>query len=245
MSFTTSEVTDKVWPAFVAAWAKFEVAKKDTENPFHKSKYADYASVMEAIRPALIENKLAVVQSGSCFEGNLLKVVTRIVHESGQFIQNEFSVPVTDNKIQAIGSLQTYVRRYGLSAISALVSDLEDDDGNKADNKQPSAPRSQAVKPPNTEPKTAPTTPKSESAVTDDALKCKALKIDIIARGVTEDGLAKYYFGIWGEKKPLKPSVYVKPLTDLLNNLSNPDYVAGFNSNPEQAGVMWREKETK
>ena len=48
--------------------------RKDTENPFFKSKYFDINQLIEAVRPALIEEDLLLLQP---IEGN--QVGTRIV----------------------------------------------------------------------------------------------------------------------------------------------------------------------
>jgi hypothetical protein len=48
--------------AFLKAQKEMSSAKKDSNNPFFKSKYADLNSVMEAVMPALHNNGISVLQ---------------------------------------------------------------------------------------------------------------------------------------------------------------------------------------
>src|SRR6266496_3512436 len=61
--------------AMAAARKKFKTVKKDTLNPFFKSKYADLAAVIEATAEALAENDLAIIQSPR-FNGQTVTVIT-------------------------------------------------------------------------------------------------------------------------------------------------------------------------
>jgi hypothetical protein len=58
------------------------------------------------------------------------------VHTSGEWIEQEMSVPVTKPDAQGAGSALTYMRRYALAAFVGIVQ--ADDDGNAA--VQPKAP---------------------------------------------------------------------------------------------------------
>lgn len=116
--------------ALVKAQAAMSGAKKDANNPFFKSKYADLPSVMAAIRPALAENGLGFVQI--CHDAEqAAKVETIIIHESGETLScGTISVPVSKNDAQAYGSAITYAKRYSLQAAFGVPS--VDDDGNSA-----------------------------------------------------------------------------------------------------------------
>lgn len=106
-------------------------AKKDADNPFFKSKYADLESVWEACREQLTKNGLSIAQfvNGDC-------LVTLLMHGSGQWIKGEQKIYTKDNSPQAFGSAITYARRYGLAAIVGIVQ--VDDDANSANgNKTP------------------------------------------------------------------------------------------------------------
>jgi len=117
---------------------KLTYAKKDSANPFFKSKYADLESVWDACRDLLSDNGLAVVQlPGEYFEGTMA-LTTIITHSSGEWISQQMSLPVgkpdRDGVVkvdaQAAGSAITYMRRYALAAAIGVVQ--ADDDGNAA-----------------------------------------------------------------------------------------------------------------
>ena len=116
--------------ALVKAQAEMTGAKKDSANPFFKSKYADLSSVMEAIRPALTAHGLGFVQV--CHDApDAAKIETIIIHESGQTLScGVISVPVSKGDAQAMGSAITYAKRYSLQAAFGVPS--VDDDGNAA-----------------------------------------------------------------------------------------------------------------
>jgi hypothetical protein len=105
--------------------------KKDSNNPFFKSKYASLDGVLESIREPLQESGLVFTQmpSGNC------ELTTIIIHaESGEYIQSQFTMTPSKNDPQGVGSLITYQRRYAL--VAAFGLEQEDDDGNKASEKK-------------------------------------------------------------------------------------------------------------
>ena len=118
---------------------KLTYAKKDSKNPFFKSNYADLESVWLACRDLLAENGLSVIQfPGDCRvndvpdEGSVvfMSLTTILAHESGEWIEQEMSVPVSKVDAQGAGSALTYMRRYALAAVVGVVQ--ADDDGNAA-----------------------------------------------------------------------------------------------------------------
>jgi hypothetical protein len=115
--------------ALCKAQAQMEGAKKDANNPHFKSKYADLASVWDAIRGPLTSNGLSVVQLLRSIAGGV-EVETILMHASGQQISDVFAVPATKNDAQGYGSAATYARRYALMAMVGVAP--EDDDGNAA-----------------------------------------------------------------------------------------------------------------
>jgi len=124
-----SEIT-KLAAALVKAQAAMTGAKKDSNNPFFKSKYADLSSVDAAIGPALEKHGLAYIQRSHNLD-NAAGIETIIIHESGESLScGIVSVPVAKHDAQAFGSAMTYARRYSLSAAFGVCP--EDDDGNAA-----------------------------------------------------------------------------------------------------------------
>lgn len=64
-------------------------------------------------------------------EETTVSVTTRLLHESGQWMENECSAVARGSDPQAVGSVITYLKRYGLAAMTACAAD-EDDDGERA-----------------------------------------------------------------------------------------------------------------
>lgn len=116
--------------ALAVAQGKIKGALKDSSNPFFKSKYADLASVVEAIRQPLSENGLSYVQLTVPSEKEEVQIETILMHSSGEWISAIIALPVAKADAQGFGSAMTYARRYGLSAMVGVAP--EDDDGNAA-----------------------------------------------------------------------------------------------------------------
>ena len=133
---------DQLATALVKAQQVMEGARKDSENPFFRSKYADLASVWLACRAPLNDNGLSVVQLPG-FENGVATVTTILLHTSGQWIKGTSGAPIVgkttkDGTVlpadaQSVGSAITYLRRYALAAVAGVVQ--EDDDGNAASRK--------------------------------------------------------------------------------------------------------------
>jgi hypothetical protein len=125
-----SESIKQIAIALLKAQSEMGNAKKDSNNPFFKSKYADLNSVREACIPALNNNKISVWQPTIHLDGkNFIKTI--LLHESGEFISGLTEIVYSkQNDAQAQGSGITYARRYGLQSLVNIGS--EDDDGNKA-----------------------------------------------------------------------------------------------------------------
>ena len=85
--------------------------------------------------------------------GLVVAVETRFIHASGEWIATTLKLPTTETAPQRVGSLTTYLRRYGLLALSACAS--EDDDGQEAQGPPPRQTRPQARQEPRQEPTSA------------------------------------------------------------------------------------------
>jgi hypothetical protein len=116
--------------ALVKAQAAMSHAAKDSKNPHFKSAYSSLASVIDAVRPHLSANGLAVVQKTHDAEGGVC-VETVIIHESGQEMScGKLFVPASKQDAQGMGSALSYAKRYSIQAAFCVAS--EDDDGNAA-----------------------------------------------------------------------------------------------------------------
>lgn len=121
--------------ALLAAQSEMGNAKKGSENPYFKSKYADLNAIREVAIPVLNKHGIVVLQPTVHLDGkNFVK--TLLLHESGEslesFTEILFSKP---NDAQSQGSGITYARRYGLQSFVNIGAD--DDDGNQASTPAP------------------------------------------------------------------------------------------------------------
>lgn len=147
-----SEQINELVGALSLAQAKFLTIGKTKTADVRSDKgsfsysYADLAAAIEATRPALTENGLAVMQPTRQEGGNVV-VTTLLAHKSGQWISEEMSWP-TGNDTRARGSAVTYARRHGyLSIIGAAAQD--DDDAAAADHGRPQRQKPQPKQTPN------------------------------------------------------------------------------------------------
>jgi len=125
--------------ALSKAQGMIDDASKESKNDHFKSRYADLASVRDAIREPLALNDLAVVQGPRRAEGGGgVEVETMILHKSGEWISEIVFIPVNKWDAHGVGSGITYGRRYGLMALLCIAAD--DDDGNAAAAKGAPAP---------------------------------------------------------------------------------------------------------
>lgn len=99
--------------------------KKDSENPFFKSKYFDVNQLIEALRPEFIKHDLLLLQP---IENGRVK--TQIIDiKTGDKVEAELELSQS-SKPQDTGSEITYYRRYTLQSLLGI--EAEDDDGNRA-----------------------------------------------------------------------------------------------------------------
>lgn len=178
--------------ALATAQGVIQGAKKDSENPFFKSKYADLASVWDACRPALSANGLAVIQTTEAEDENgSIPVETMLAHSSGEWICGLLKVRPMKDDPQAMGSALTYARRYALAAMVGVAP--EDDDGNAGSH------RNGQSEPAAREPR-----PKGKSAGMIEA-ETKALKQAIVTAAKTLNEMGDHDVAdgvpLWGTKR--------------------------------------------
>lgn len=127
----------KIASALVKAQKGFGSALKTSSNPHFKSRYADLAACVEAVIDSLNDNGIALIQqTHECDNGVIVE--TTFIHESGEvFSAGRLHVPASKHDAQGYGSALTYARRYSLMAAAGIAP--EDDDGNAATARPPSA----------------------------------------------------------------------------------------------------------
>jgi hypothetical protein len=123
------EPVNELMAALAAAQGEMSNAEKDAKNPaFTGSKYATLASIRDATIPHLTKHGLSIHQVMK-MNGQGMLLVTRLAHASGQWVQSEYPIPLSDRP-HVMGSAITYARRYSWAAITGIAA--EDDDGNAA-----------------------------------------------------------------------------------------------------------------
>lgn len=116
--------------ALAAAQAEMANAAKDSNNPAFKSKYADLASVRDAVVPCLAKHGIAVMQPVIETDAGDIFVRTRLKGH-GHEERCDLRLIIGKRDMQGLGSAITYARRYGLMAMAGIAPD-DDDDGNAA-----------------------------------------------------------------------------------------------------------------
>jgi hypothetical protein len=107
--------------------------------------YATLASVLDAVRKPLADNGLSVWQSPGAGEQGRISMTLLLMHTSGQWIKNTYSMPCGLQTPQGIGSVISYARRYQLLACLGLATD-DDDDAQAANVQQSTQTRSQQTR---------------------------------------------------------------------------------------------------
>ena len=130
-----SESIAKLAEAIAKAQSELKPVKKENSNPFYHSKYADLASVWEALKP-YHANGIAITQVPFAAENaGHIGIETQLSHSSGEWISGRLELPVVKQDPQGYGSAITYARRYALGCMTGVVTE-EDDDGNAASQPQ-------------------------------------------------------------------------------------------------------------
>jgi hypothetical protein len=189
--------------AFTRAMAAFKAAcpavlAKDGTVDFTGAKgrtayrHATLGGICDVVTPHLSAHGLSVGWAATQLDKGLVTVKTTITHEHGHSESVTLCAPRDEsgnkNTIQSIGSVCTYLQRYGLLMALGLATSEMDDDGREG----PPAPR--ATKPP--------AEAKKNSATAERIRKAKAL----FARyGVTLDQLIASFVGVvpesWTEEQ--------------------------------------------
>ena len=122
-----SESITDLATALCLAQAEMGGAIKDSNNPFFKSSYADLTSVIKVIKEPFAKHGLSFVQLPvTSAGGNGIGVSTMLMHNSGQWIQGEYLLPMDKVTPQGAGAAITYARRYALQSLAGIPS-VDDD----------------------------------------------------------------------------------------------------------------------
>ena len=111
------------------ALGKAKSAQIKSEKGNYSYQYADLADVIDVYRKPLSDVGLAVTQVLR-IAGDRMVLVTRLMHESGEFVESEYPLQ-NYTRPQEQGSAITYARRYTVTALLGIAAE-EDDDGKRA-----------------------------------------------------------------------------------------------------------------
>ena len=122
-----SDYDTNIAGALVGAISELQDPFMDAQNPHFKNHYATLKSCLDTVRPTLARHGLVLMQFVMPSSNGGDRLVTRILHESGGFMEDEGITLVGADNMQKLGSAISYARRYGLLAILGLVGDPDDD----------------------------------------------------------------------------------------------------------------------
>lgn len=114
---------------------------KNAENPYFNSKYADLATVVEALKEPLEKAGLGYsFRVDNTLDGSGWMVVITVADiEGDQALMSSF-FPIVSTEPQKMGSAITYAKRYLLTTVFNVIAE-EDDDGNAAQGNKPALPK--------------------------------------------------------------------------------------------------------
>lgn len=97
--------------------------------------YATYEAIDEIIRPLLMEEGFSITYDSTTREGGGIVVTGILLHRDGHERRASIPVPIDSsggkNNIQGIGSAFSYGKRYAVFMLLNIVTEGEDDDGNR------------------------------------------------------------------------------------------------------------------
>lgn len=130
----TSNSVKNIDAKIFAIQAAAPIIRKEADNPYFKSKYAEYPEIQAAIKP-LIQKEALLVMFLPVSDNKLTMYVKDTT--SNEFYKCTSDLNMTAVSPQAQGSAITYLKRYMLTAFFDLqIEDAMDDDGNAGSQKQ-------------------------------------------------------------------------------------------------------------
>ena len=147
----TSDSVKEIMPAILSVTDKMQ-ASKDGKNPHFRSDYMTLDGILNSVKPVLKDVGIVILQSVDnnmeVFSDKATSIIechTKLLHESGEYLESKCIVHADKMTPQGYGSAITYVRRYGITTMLGIAE--ADDDGNAAEG------AATAVKKPVTKPK--------------------------------------------------------------------------------------------
>ena len=125
-----SSSTDQICTALAKAQGEFPSISTNRANNFLFNQYSDLDNIVSSVRKALSENGLSITQQTK-LEDDKTILVTRVRHESSQFIETRSRIIPSKNDIQTFGSALKAMKRHAIMSLLNITikDDLDDDDG--------------------------------------------------------------------------------------------------------------------
>jgi len=143
----TSETTGQIAAALAKAHLEIDNPELDGVNSHFKSKFSTLAAILNAVRKPLAKHGIALMQSVAIEDGRV-RVTTNLVHASGEWMRETIAFPmVSGSNVQQAAGIVTYLRRYSLLGLMAIVGDPHADDDGESDREAHIEAKKAAVKP--------------------------------------------------------------------------------------------------
>jgi hypothetical protein len=139
---TTAVSQEQSNPYFdlITALSSMENVGANRINPAFKARYVSLDALLDAVKPVLQANNLALIQVLETEEGKV-GVSTSLLHTSGHlFAFGKLMVKADGLTAQQVGGAITYIRRQSIQTACGISVDL-DDDGHQASASKPQAPK--------------------------------------------------------------------------------------------------------
>ena len=125
----TSETTQALFSALVKARGEVKNLYPDAKG--YGYQYVPLEAIIDHLRDVLPKHGLSYIQLPAGGDSQSVGLSTRIIHESGEWVEETATFPITDmkgvNKSQAAGAAITYFRRYGLASAFGISGDKDTD----------------------------------------------------------------------------------------------------------------------
>lgn len=149
MIFASSDKVDQIYGALAAAQASDGYGEAiertltaQVTNSGATFDYAPLSEVLKNVRPRLAAQGISILQLPLVKRGGnstAIQVRTILGHKSGQWVSNDLVVSIGSASPRDVGTGITYARRYGLTAITGVAPDF-DNDADETETVQPPKP---------------------------------------------------------------------------------------------------------
>ncbi len=121
----TSEQTNELFTALPKAQSEMGVAKEDGFNKHLGAGYASIDSLHSAYKAACSKYGLAIIQDVYS-EGEDYFLETRLTHSSGQWMSSSMKLLLAKRDMQSLGAAVTYAKRYSITSILGISSEVDE-----------------------------------------------------------------------------------------------------------------------